>query len=122
MPAAMTVSLLVGLSGYKFTANSVLKDFWATVASSGSPYATGPLSCLSATLVYCDQTVGWMTMPLATEVDLGPGDIVLDGDPAPLPRKGAQQPPHFSVHVYVAKRSPMLATSELLFHFMQTTK
>jgi len=33
-------------------------------------------------------------MPLDTEVDLGPGDIVLDGDPAP-PRKGAQQPPTF---------------------------
>jgi len=37
-------------------------------------------------------------MPLGTEVDLGPGDIVLDGDPAP-PRKGAQQAP-FSAHVY----------------------
>ena len=34
--------------------------------------------CLSVTLVYCDQTVGWMHMPLGTEVDLGPDDIVLD--------------------------------------------
>jgi len=34
-------------------------------------------------------------MPLGTEVGLGPGDIVLDGDPAP-PWKGAQQiPPLF---------------------------
>jgi len=31
-------------------------------------------------------------MPLGKDVGLGPGDIVLDGDPA-LPRKGAQQPP-----------------------------
>jgi len=31
-------------------------------------------------------------MPLGTEVSLGPGDIVLDGNPAP-PRKVAQQPP-----------------------------
>jgi len=31
-------------------------------------------------------------MPLGTEVGLGTGHIVLDGDPAP-PRKGAQQPP-----------------------------
>jgi len=32
-------------------------------------------------------------MPLGTEVGLGQGDIVLDGDPAPPPRKtGAQQP------------------------------
>jgi len=33
-------------------------------------------------------------MPLGTEVDLGSGGIVLDGDPAP-PRKPAQQPPIF---------------------------
>jgi len=33
-------------------------------------------------------------MPLGTEVGLGPGDIVLDGDPAP-PRKGARIAPHF---------------------------
>ena len=45
--------------------------------------------CLSVTLVYCGQTVGWIKMTLGTEVGLGPGDIVLDGDPAPL-RKGAQ--------------------------------
>jgi len=38
--------------------------------------------------VYCGQTVGWIKMPLGTEIDLGPGDIVLDGDPA-FPRKGA---------------------------------
>jgi len=30
-------------------------------------------------------------MPLGMEVSLGPGHIVLDGDPAPT--KGAQQPP-----------------------------
>ena len=31
---------------------------------------------------------GWITMPLGMEVSLGPGDFVLDGDPAPLPKKG----------------------------------
>jgi len=32
-------------------------------------------------------------MPVGTEVDLGPGDIVLNGDPAPpSPKKGAQPP------------------------------
>jgi len=31
-------------------------------------------------------------MPLGMEVGLGPGHIVLDGDPAPLPRKGAESP------------------------------
>ena len=65
--------------------------FWTTVTSNGLPYATEPLSCLSClfvTLVFCGQTVGWIRIPLGTEVGLGPGDIVLDGDPAP-PRKGA---------------------------------
>ena len=37
----------------------------------------------------CGQTAGWIKMPLSVEVDLGPGHIVLDGDPAP-PWKGAQ--------------------------------
>jgi len=32
-------------------------------------------------------------MPLGTEVDLGPGHIVLDG--SQIPAKGAQQPPSF---------------------------
>jgi len=31
-------------------------------------------------------------MPLSTEVGLGPGYIMLDGDPAPPPKKGAQPP------------------------------
>ena len=41
--------------------------------------------------VYCGQMAGWMKTPLGTEVDLGPGHIVLDGVTAPS--KGAQQPP-----------------------------
>jgi len=43
--------------------------------------------------VYCGQMAGWIKTPLGTEVDLGPGHIVLDGVPAPA--KGAQQPPSF---------------------------
>jgi len=38
---------------------------------------------------------------VATEIGLGPGDSVLDENPAP-PRKGAQQPP-FSAHVYCGR-------------------
>jgi len=50
---------------------------------------------LSVTLVYCGQTAAWMDQDtLGTEVGLGPGDIVLDGDQAP-PQTGAQQPPTF---------------------------
>jgi len=53
--------------------------------------------------VYCGQTAAWIKMPLGTDVGLGPDDIVLDGDPAwqhPLPKKGAEPPPHFSAHFW----------------------
>jgi len=89
-------------------------NFWATVTSNGSPYATGRLSCLSETLVYCGQTVGWIKVPLGTEVGLVPGDIVLDGDQLPH-GKGAQQPRTFRSMSIVTKRSPISATGELLF-------
>jgi len=46
----------------------------------GSPYAIGLLSvCVSVclvTLVCCDQTVGWIKMPLGTEVGFGLGHNV----------------------------------------------
>ena len=32
--------------------------------------------------VRCGQTAGWTKMPLDTEVNVGPGDFVFDGDPA----------------------------------------
>ena len=35
---------------------------------------------------------GWIKIPLGMEVGLGPGHIVLDGDPAPLPKKKAEPP------------------------------
>jgi len=35
---------------------------------------------------------GWIKMPLGMEVGLGPGDFVLDGDPAPPPQKGSRAP------------------------------
>ena len=43
-------------------------------------------------------------MALAIEVGLGPGHIVLDGNPAPLPEKGGSALPQFSAHFIVAKR------------------
>ena len=45
---------------------------------------------------------GWIKMPLGTEVDLGPGDIVLDGNPARF-QSGEAQHPQFGPLV-VAKR------------------
>ena len=50
------------------------------------------LSCLSVTLVYCGQTVGWIMVKLGMQVGLGPGHIVLDEDTAPLPQKGTKPP------------------------------
>jgi len=47
-----------------------------------SPPSKGHSPQFSA-LVCCGQTAGWIKMPLGTEVDLGLGHIVLDGDPAP---------------------------------------
>ena len=57
------------------------------------------LSVLSVTLVYCGQTVGFIEMKIGKQIGLGPGHIVLDEDPAPLPQKGAAPPPQFSVTI-----------------------
>jgi len=48
-------------------------------------------------------------MPLGKEVGLGPGHIVLDGDPAPT-----AAPSHFRPMPIVTKRSPISATAKLL--------
>ena len=70
-------------------------------------YAIGELSvlsvcltCLSVTLMYCGQTVGWIKMKLGMEVGPVPA-IVLDGDPAPLQKGHSHQFRPMSV---VAKR------------------
>jgi len=52
-------------------------------------------------LVYCGQSVGWIKMKLGMRVGLGPGHIVLDGDPAPLPHRGIA--PQFSAHICCRK-------------------
>jgi len=51
--------------------------------------------------VYCGQTAGWIQMPLGTEVNLGQGDVVLDGVAAP-PKRGTV--PCFRSLFVVAKR------------------
>ena len=42
--------------------------------------------------ICCGHMAGWIKMPLAMEVGLGPDDFVLDGDPAPPPQKGRSRP------------------------------
>jgi len=60
--------------------------------------------------VYCGQTAGRIKMALGMEVGLCPVHIVLDGDTAPLPKRGwgkapgGQSPPHFRPIFIVAKR------------------
>jgi len=48
-------------------------------------------------------------MPLGREVGLGPGEIVLDGDLAPSPKKGAQ-PPIFGPCIVVSGWMDQVAT------------
>jgi len=55
-----------------------------------------PGPCLS---LRCGQTAKWIQMPLGTEEGLGPGNIVLDGTPAPPTERGTSAP-QFSAHVY----------------------
>jgi len=43
-------------------------------------------------------------MPLGMEVGLGPGHIMLDGNPAHLPQKWPEPPPNFRPMSIVAKR------------------
>jgi len=51
-----------------------------------------------STHICCNQMPVWIKMPLGTEVGLGPGDFVLDGDPVP-PKKGGRAP-KLPAHVY----------------------
>jgi len=51
---------------------------------------------------YCGQTVGCIKMSLGMDVGLSPVDFVLDGDPVPHPKKGAD-PPNFRPMFMVAK-------------------
>ena len=44
---------------------------------------------------------GWIKMALGIEVGLGPGHIVLDGDPASLPKKRAEHPHFRPIYIVV---------------------
>ena len=57
---------------------------------------------MSVTLVYCGQTVGQIKTKLGIQVGLGPGHIALDGDQAPLPKRGTA--PNIWPMSVVAKR------------------
>ena len=68
--------------------------------------------------VYYGQMAGWIKMPVGTEVDFGPGHLVLDGDPAPpFPPERGTAAPSFRLMSIVAKRSPISTTAD---HFLST--
>ena len=72
--------------------------FWATVCKTVCPMlSVRCLSVLSVTFVHCGQTVGRIKMKLGMQVGLGPGHIVLGGDPAPPPLK--RHSPQFSARI-----------------------
>jgi len=45
--------------------------------------------------ICCGQMAAWTKKPLGMEVGLGPGDFVLNWDPAPFPQKGRHPSPNF---------------------------
>ena len=74
--------------------------FWSTICKTVHPVLSDHcpvLFVLSVTLVHCGQTIEWIKMKLGMQVGLGPGHIVLDGDPAPLPQRGTA--PQFLAHI-----------------------
>ena len=71
--------------------------FGQTVHPMLSDHCRVCLSVLSVTFVHCDQTAGRIKMKLDMQAGLGPGHIVLDGDP-PRPKRGTTF--QFLAHVY----------------------
>ena len=65
----------------------------------GSPSPKGAQSPQFVAHICCGQMIACIKMSLDVELGLGPGDVVLDGDPAPPSQKGGGAP-KFSAHVY----------------------
>jgi len=97
------ITVRIGMSSEKnrdtTTGNMFIKfrdvwtcGFWATGCKTVRPMLSVrcPVCpvCLSVTFVHCGQTVGRIKIQLRTQVGLGPGHIVLDGDTAPPTPKG----------------------------------
>jgi len=73
--------------------------------------------CLSVRLKvelywHCGQTVGWIKMKLGMQACIGPGHIMVDGEPDPPSPKGHSPPnfPQFSLHVYFGQTAGWMKT------------
>jgi len=85
-------------------------QYYVRCGQNYTPSGTAPTQVSAH--VCCNQTAGWIKMPLGTKVSLGPDRIVLHGNPAPPSQKGHS--PQFSAMSSVTKRSPISATAEHL--------
>jgi len=94
----MALGMEVGLSSSDFVLDG---DPAATPRKKAIPT---PTQSQFLAHVYCGETAGWIKTPLGTEVNLGPGHIVLDGVPGLCERGTAA--PLFSVHVYCGHGRP----------------
>jgi len=72
-----------------------------------SDHCLSVLSCLSV----CDVGVIWIKMKLGMEVGLGPGHSVLDGDPAPPPKKRGTAPNFRPMSIVVKRQFQQLLSS-----------
>jgi len=68
----------------------------------GSPSPKGAQPPFSAHIC-CGQMSAWIKMSLGMKLGLGQGDFALDGDHAPLPKRG-RSPPNFRPMFIAAKR------------------
>jgi len=64
------------------------------------------LSCLSVTMVYCGQTVGWIDTKLGMQVGLWPWPHCVRWGPATPPTKGHS--PQFSAHIFCGQMAGLI--------------
>ena len=79
----MKLDMEVGLD-----TNHIVLDGDPAPSSPPPPPRRGALADPTFRPMYCGQTAAWIKMPLGMEVGLGPGHIVLDGEPCSSPKKG----------------------------------
>jgi len=82
---------------FPFFGRPFVKRFALCYQTVVCPVCLSVCPVMSGTLVYCGQTVRRIKMKLGVQVGLGPGHIVLDGNPSPLPQK--EHSPQFSAHI-----------------------
>ena len=66
----------------------------------------------------CGQLGQWIKMPLGRKVGLGPGHIVLDGDPASPTQRGGGHSPQFVAHVLWPNSRPYQLLQNTWFIFV----